>query len=150
MQDHLFETGLITDFLEDIFLLADETSFEPEWSGSQSDDPDMGIDDCHIFQKTPIHAIAIGSNEMSFIHYNEIKCSQITGLVIDRLNACDNDRIIGISRIEPGGIDAQRNLGTERVDFSSILLQQFLDMRQNQNSAIPLLDGIRYNSGDDH
>ena len=85
--DQLFDADLVADGIEEVLGCADRSGVQSEWRRGQSDHADVRIDDLRLCQELPIHAIAVGGDQMGLIDDYQVERAQVTGPLVDRLDA---------------------------------------------------------------
>ena len=109
----------------------------------------MRIDDRHVFHERAVHSFAVlrfaarRRQKVCFINQNEIKRAEVAGFVIHGLDSGDDHLFQGVAGFQPCGENADFQFRAECTDFPGVLFQQLFDVRQNENTSIPVFDGVR-------
>ncbi len=103
--------------------------------------------------RNPIHlapfsifptTLAIRRQHVRLIDQDQIEGVQVGGAAVDALNASDDDRMLGVAasqtrRVHPDAVPQVRG---HRVQLFDGLFEQFLDVREDQHTPVPLAYGI--------
>ena len=95
--DQLTDAHLEADGVQDVFRPADHARLQAEWCGGQPDRPHPRIDHLGVVQKLPIHPFAIWRDKMCLVHNDQIEGIQLAGPFVDRLDARNDHRVLGIA-----------------------------------------------------
>ena len=83
----------------------------------------------------------------TLIDNDQIESIELTGTLIDRLDAGDDDGIVGIATFQTCRVDTEVHLGADCGSLVGRLLQKLFDMGQNEDSTLPERDRILADRG---
>ena len=81
----------------------------------------------------------------------EVEGVELAGAPVDRLDAGDDDRVLGVAALEARRVDAglHPHLRRDQVELLERLLEQFLHVRQDENAPVPPPHGVPADRGHD-
>ena len=141
--DQFAHADFAADFIQDVFLPADQPSFQPVRRSCHPDQPDVRIDLFQGLKAGAVHPVAVRRDQMRFVDQHKIEASERLGAFVNRLDSSDNDVSFRLVRIQPRGINADPDLRTERRDFRGVLLEELFHVRENQAASAPSRDRVR-------
>ncbi len=137
LRDHLLEASLVAYFVEQVLGFADRASLQPERRGRQADEADVRVDDLHVLEEGAVHALAVWGDEVRLVDAYQIERAEVAGLAVHALYARHDDGLPGVAGVEPGGIDADLQLGAEPPHLVGVLFQELLHMGEDEDAASP-------------
>jgi len=78
----------------------------------------------------------------AFIHDSQVKGIQFAGSFVDRLYSGDDDRISRVAGFQARRVDADFQVGRNTTQRVGCLLEQFLDVGEDQDAAVPFFDSV--------
>ena len=135
--------------VEDVARFADRAVLEPERRGREADDAQVRIHHARIAHERLVHALAIRRNEVRLVDEHDVEAPQVAGLLVDRLDASDNDWVIEIAALQPGRVHAHQQWRQKTPSLAGILIDQLFHMGEHQNATVPALDDIGAQPPDD-
>ena len=130
--DQIRDVGLVDDLLEHGVLASVEaTAIEAVRGSCQPKQAHIGIDIPQIGKKLAVHARCLSRNKVRLVYERQIEFPQLLDLVVNRLDAAEDDRVRGIPPTHAGRENACRCLRPDTDQFGVVLLDQFLAMRDH-------------------
>ena len=148
--DEFLDPNLVTDVVEDVLGGADRPILEPERRRREADHAQVRVHHPRLAQECLVHALAVRGDEVGLVDEHDVEAAQVAGLLVHRLNAGDDDRMVEIAALEPSRVDPDQQVGQETTGLAGVLVHQLLHMRQHQDAAVPALHDIGAQAADDH
>ena len=79
---------------------------------------------------------------MALIRNNEVETSQQIRLVVHALDACHDDRLLGVPGFQSGGVDSDGDFRAELPDFVGVLFKELLHVSEDEHSTVPQRHGV--------
>ena len=110
--NHLLESRLVADRVEDVLRLADEAALHAKGRRRQPNHAEGGVDDRHVLQEGPVHSVAIRRDQVGFINNDNVEGAQIAGLVVHALDACHDDILARVTAFQSCRVNAHLEFRT--------------------------------------
>ncbi len=130
------DVGLVGDAVEQRTLaLVQQAALEAVRRGGQADDLDVRVHLERAVEDLAIHALARVRDQMRLVDDNEVEPAIEMPLIVDRLDRGDGD-LSHLAHAQTGRVDAERRHLPALGDLLGILLDQFLDVRENEDVGV--------------
>lgn len=149
LHDELPHAGLEAHLVQHRFRAADRAGLHPIRRRRQPDDALVVAQIPRIGQEAPVHALAIGRDQMRFVDDDQIKRPKIVRPLVDRLDARDRHGVPEIPPTEPGAEHAHRQVRRNGLQLARRLLDQLLHAGDHDHPPVPLLHRVAAQLGDD-
>jgi hypothetical protein len=143
------DADFVTDRVEEVVLPADRTGIQSKRGGGEAHDADLRVQNPCLGQKLPIHPFAIGRNEVALVHEDQIKRIEFARPFVNGLDAGHDHGMLRVPPLQTSGVDSHGKIAAHLLQLVDRLLQQFFDVGQDQDAAVPGLDGIAADRGHD-
>ena len=137
------DLGAVADAVEQVLRLADRAAVQAERRRRVPDEAHERIQPLHRLEEAAVAAFAVRGDQMGLVHDQQVAPAEEFRLVVDALDAADDDRLLRVPAAESGAVDADRDAGAELRDLVGVLLQQLADVRKDHHAAVPVLHGVR-------
>ena len=112
--DQVADRHLVGDVGEErILALVQHAAVEPERRRGQTDHLERGVDRLQIVEEAAIHGVRPAGDQMGLVDQHQIGMADARRLVVDGLDAGEEDPGPRVAAAEPGRVDARRRLGPE-------------------------------------
>ena len=111
--DQFLDSNLVTDRVDNVFRGTDITVLESKRCGCKPDDAQVRVHLLGIREELLVHSLSIGTNKVRLIDNDQIEPIKLTGTLIDRLDAGDDDGIVGVATLQTCRVDTEVYLGAD-------------------------------------
>ena len=135
--DQLADGDLVGDVGEERALaFVQHAAVEAVGRCREADHLELRVDPRQVSQEAAIHGVRPARDQMRLVDQHEIGMADLACLVVDRLDAGEEDRGLNIAAAEPGRVDAGRRVGPEPDELGIVLRDQLADMGDDEDALV--------------
>jgi hypothetical protein len=135
--DQVADRHLVGDVGEErVLALVQHAAVEPEGRRRQPDHLQRGVDRLQVGEEAAIHGVRPPGDQMGLVDQHQIGMADTRRLVVDRLDAGEEDPGPRIAAAETGRVDARRRLRPEPQHLGMVLRDQLADMGDDQHALV--------------
>ena len=142
ISDQITDRDLDADLLQEVLGTAYRPGGHPVGRRGQSDDAAITRERSGLRDEPPVHALAIRRNQVGLVDDHQVDRAQFASAVVDRVDACDRDRLMEFSPAEAGREDTDFEVRRARRELLDGLAQKLLHVGEHHDASLPLSDRI--------